>query len=365
MMDGYTYSSADYILLHLSLIEGVGPGTVEKIMSGIAPESLDALYTWQSEDFRARGCSREISTTLVEGLANKSIIDHECELLKKHGFSFVSLLHPLYPELLRSIALPPIVLYVYGTPVWHKKETIAFVGSRKANTYGKQAVTVLVPELVHQGWVTISGGAYGIDAAVHAITVEIGGATVAILGSGLLRPYPTDHKKLFDKIVASGGAVVSSFSLETAPHPGNFPARNRIISGMSKGTVVVQAAEKSGALITAHYALEQGRSVFAVPGSITDSLSRGCHALLKNGARLVVDPQDIMDEYGISQYRQTTLLPLADEAQLIISHLHEPKSMDELRIATGLQETALNHYLFELQLNGYVEQNFIGLWQRA
>ncbi len=365
MMDGYTYSSVDYVLLHFSLIEGVGPGTVEKIVSGVAPEELANLYDWETADFRALGYSQETAKVLVEGLANKQILEYECSLLAKHGLFFVSLLSPFYPALLRDIHLPPLVLYVYGVPVWHQKETIAFVGSRKANTYGKQAVTVVVPELVHQGWVTVSGGAYGIDAAVHSVTIEVGGATIAVLGSGLLKPYPADHKKLFDKIVATGGAVVSSFSLETAPHPGNFPSRNRIISGMSKGTVVVQAAEKSGALITARYALEQGRSVFAIPGSITDSLSKGCHTLLQNGARLVVDPQDIMDEYGVTQQRQMTLLPLAQEATDLIARLYEPKSLDELLQETGFSEAALTHHLFELQLNGYIEQNFVGLWQRA
>ncbi len=353
------------VVLHLSLIPGVGPGCVEKIVTGIKPSELCCLYDWESVDFCERGVSKELAKILVEGLSHTLFLDEELTLLEKKNIFFVTLFDDAYPELLRTIHLPPLVLYYQGLPVWQRRDTIAFVGSRKANVYGKQAVDLLVPDIVQAGWVTVSGGAYGIDAAVHQATVESGGATVAVLGSGLLKPYPVDHKKLFAKIIDTGGAVVSSFPLETAPFPGNFPARNRIISGMSKGTVVVQAAQKSGALITARYALEQGRSVFAVPGPIGDPLSKGCHDLLHHGARIVTDASDILDEYGISINRQTTLLPLDEVGMLILTHVNEPKTVDELIEMTSLSENALTHYLFELQLNGYIEQNFAGLWQRA
>ena len=352
------------VLLHLSLIKGIGPGVVERIIQQLPTDFIVAdLYSWSQKEFMRCGITSTTAENLVQGLANEKLLEHEQRLLERHGITIITQKDEQYPALLKETHLPPLVLYLKGNPVWMEMPTIAFVGARKANRYGKSAVTALVPELVHEGWVTVSGGAYGIDASVHQTTIECGGKTVVVLGSGLLKPYPLDHVKLFTSVVANGGALVSAFPLELEPLKGNFPARNRIISGMSKGTVVVQAAQKSGALITAQYALEQGRSVFAVPGPIDDPLSKGCNGLLKKGACLVDDACDILHEFGISADRQSVLFPVDDAVIDLLSLCKIPRTLDDIVQETGVNEQELTVTLFELQMQGVIEQNFAGLWQ--
>ncbi len=211
-----------------------------------------------------------------------------------------------YPELLKNIHLPPTILYCKGS-LFLKNEidlnahTISFVGPRDTNNYGIQAVRLLVPPVCQSGFSIISGGALGVDTAVHQSTLEVAGRTIVVIGSGLLKPYPAVNQKLFEKISNNNGLLISSFPLNAQAHPGNFPARNRIISGLSQAVVVVQASEKSGALITARYALEQSRTVFVVPGPITDALSLGSNKLIAQGAFVVTCPNDIMDASLIFQ----------------------------------------------------------------
>jgi DNA processing protein len=204
----------------------------------------------------------------------------------------------VYPALLREIFDPPITLYLKGA--WGKcfdQPCVAIVGSRRSSTYGQNAASMLARDLAKRGLTIISGLARGIDAAAHRGALEAGGRTVAVIGTGLDQVYPRDHRKLAEEITAAGGAIVSEFPLETPPAPQNFPYRNRVISGLSLGVLVVEAAENSGSLITARLALEQGREVFAVPGNITSRNSFGTNYLIKGaGAKLVQQWQDIVAE---------------------------------------------------------------------
>ncbi|MGH9900598.1 MAG: DNA-processing protein DprA, partial [Pyrinomonadaceae bacterium] len=203
-----------------------------------------------------------------------------------------------YPSLLREIADPPITLYVRGA--WEtclEAPCVAIVGSRRCSTYGQNVALMLARDLASRGVTIISGLARGIDAAAHRGALEAGGRTVAVLGTGIDEVYPRDHRRLADEILAGGGALVSQFPLGTPPVSENFPYRNRIISGLSLGVVIVEAAENSGSLITARLALEQGREVFAVPGNITSRNSFGTNYLIKGaGAKLVQQWQDIAAE---------------------------------------------------------------------
>jgi DNA processing protein len=285
-----------HVLLHLNLIEGVGPATVSRLIKTF--ETLSDLYqVTQPELVHQFGLSPVMAEKIVVGLSDAHALHRELVLLEKYQIKTTSVMDDDYPSLLREIYAPPMVLYYQGELPWHTQNMLAFVGSRKANDYARQAVAELVPPLVALGWVTVSGGALGADSMVHQETLNAGGKTIAVLGSGLLCSYPSANRSLFKSIAERGGAVVSSFPVAAPPQAGNFPARNRIISGLSRGCVVVQAAAKSGALITAKHALEQGRDVFAIPGKIDDSLSEGCHQLIQQGAKLVGGAGDIISEY--------------------------------------------------------------------
>ncbi len=349
-------------LLHLSLIPQVGPAKVEALVAQFGVQ-LPNLYSFTYKEFRSLGATEKTAQLLVEGLKDTTYLDQELKLIEKHGIQWCTIFDDEYPQLLKEIHLAPPVLYYQGNLNFPEK-TIAFVGSRAKSVYGAKVVQNLVPGLVNEGWGIVSGGAYGIDTIAHQATIDAGGKTFVVLGSGLLRPYPSDNKKLFEAVVHQGGAVMSSFPLTMEPHPHNFPARNRIIAGLSHGTLVVRAAKKSGALITAKYALQEGLSVFAVPGQIDDKLSAGCHALLAQGAQLVTGPESFFEEFGLSAQSQIPL-KTAEPVDPLVAFCAPAKTVDELIELSKLPEIELKNQLFELQLAGKLQQNFAGLWEQV
>ena len=199
-----------------------------------------------------------------------------------------------YPELLKKIPNPPKELYFEGTLKKSEKYPLAVVGTRKLSAYGRQVTEYFVRTLVQSSLTIISGLALGIDGLAHQTTLDAGGRTIAVLGSGLNHIFPTVHKKLFQEIIQSDGAVISEYSPDTPAYKSNFPARNRIISGFSLGVLVIEAPKKSGALITAKLAFKQKRKVFVIPGRIYDKNSTGTNQLIKQGAQVVTSPQDIL-----------------------------------------------------------------------
>ena len=375
-------------ILHLSLIDGIGPVTIKKLLQA-QPDSCADLYQFSSHDFMHQcGLARGVAQKLAFGLASMQELDKELALIERQGVQWAACGHQDYPELLAAIYAPPPVLYWKGEPVFHETKTIALIGSRRAHRYGEQVIEQLVPDLVNHGWVIVSGGAIGADSMAHRATVRAQGKTVVVLGSGLLNPYPSSNRSLFDDIVHGGGALVSSFPLTTLARPGNFPARNRIIAGLSRGCVVVQAAEKSGTRITAQFALNQGRDVFAVPGPVGDELSAGCHGLIQEGAKLISGADDIIAEFAwleagdrpvastTSQkiiIKQKSFIPKTKSPPVIEDNSTEgkivsacaiPRTTDELALLLGIDVGKAQELLFDLQLAGRIEQNFAGLWQR-
>jgi len=200
-----------------------------------------------------------------------------------------------YPELLKKIYNPPQKLYIFGKLKKQEKYPLAIVGARKISNYGKRITRLFAETLAKAGMTIVSGLAIGVDGLAHQIALEKNARTIAVLGSGLNIIYPPAHKKLAQGIIDSGGAVISEYPPNTSPTKKTFPARNRIISGLSFGVLVVEASKKSGALITARTAIEQGREVFVIPGRINDFNSEGCNYLIKMGARLVTDPEEIIE----------------------------------------------------------------------
>lgn len=291
--------------LAFSAFPGVGPVRFALLLShfGSAKKAWEAStgdlfkinfgekLTAKFDSFR-----REFS---VEGYAKK---------LKDEEVSFLILIDEKYPKLLKQISDPPFVLYIKGKSTsnddkkpWDINKSIAVVGTRKITNYGREVTELLTKQLVSAGLTIVSGLAFGVDAAAHQAAIEMGGKTIAVLGCGVDCVNPPSNKWLYEKIIDGNGAVVSEMPLSHEPSRGLFPARNRIISGLSLGVLVTEGAKDSGALITASDAAAQGREVFAVPGPITSSLSQGPTQLLKKGAKLVSTVEDILEELNISQ----------------------------------------------------------------
>jgi len=370
-----------YTLLHLSLIPNIGPGTLKKLGEYVVNEGID-LYALTTADYMNLGIGEAVAQKLVEGLQDRIAFDKEVKLLESTGIAWTTFGQPDYPAMLWHTHFPPLVLYWQGTAVWDTGQALSVVGSREGTEYGRRAVETLVAPCVEKGFIIVSGGARGIDTMAHECALAYGGQTVAVLGSGLLKPYPASNKRLFLKIAQEGGAVVSGFPLLTEAIGWNFPERNRIIAGMTRGCLVVQGARKSGALITAKFALNEGRNVYAVPGPFDDPLSEGCHVLLQDGAQLVLTADDILQDYGLSVSPQEkasvqvqTELPLQKEIVFtkktkkvyegLEALCERPISVQELVDQTGKDENELKMELFDLQLAGKLQQDFAGLWSRS
>lgn len=284
--------------------------------------------------------------------------------------------HPAYPRLLSEIADPPPLLFVIGDPAVLSTLQVAIVGSRNPSPGGRETAEEFASHLALAGITITSGLALGIDAASHRGALKSNGLTIAVAGTGLDRVYPARHRDLAHEI-ARRGALVSEFLLGTPPLPDHFPRRNRIISGLSLGTLVVEAALRSGSLITARMAVEQGREVFAIPGSIHNPLARGCHSLIRQGAKLVETARDIIEELG--PLAQCTIPPAvavdrADEAanvyggndaetEKVINCLgFEPVSVDRVVERSGLTANAVSSILMLLELQGHVSSVAGGLY---
>jgi DNA processing protein len=284
------------------------------------------------------------------------------------GRDWVALGDPRYPECLLQTADPPLLLYLQGRAELMQSRCLAIVGSRNPTPQGADNARAFAEHLGRAGLVVVSGLALGIDGAAHTGALAGGAGTIAVIGTGADRVYPRRHRDLAHRI-ADTGLIISEFPLGTPPLAQNFPQRNRIIAGLSVGTLVVEAALESGSLITAAQAVEAGREVFAIPGSIHSPQSRGCHALIKQGAKLVETAQDVLDELGQGSLAappvQQRELPGIDAGDPLIEVMgYEPVSLDALQSRTGLATGALSARLLELELQGRLARLPGGLYQR-
>ncbi|KLV03244.1 DNA processing protein DprA [Photobacterium aquae] len=278
--------------LTLSAVPSLGGFRIGKLLGRYTPAELCHMG---SEELAGIGFKPAQIRALLH--PQQARIDRCLQWSEMPDQTILSLADPRYPTLLKEIASPPPLLFVRGDPACLSFPQIAMVGSRSASLDGRESAYEFAAALVAADYVVTSGLALGIDGQAHQGALRNGGTTVAVLGSGLDKVYPAKHRELA-ALIAEQGALVSEFWPDEAPRPQNFPRRNRVISGLSVGVLVVEAAPKSGSLITARYALEQGREVFAIPGPIQRPGSRGCHALIKSGAKLVESPVDIFDEVG-------------------------------------------------------------------
>jgi len=301
----------------------------------------------------------------------KQRIDPESELamLDKMKVNVITIKEEGYPALLKNIYDPPPMIYYRGDfiKIMKRMTGIAIVGSRKATYYGRKVAREIAAELASRGYIIISGLARGIDTNAHLGSLEAKGQTIAVLGCGIDRIYPAENRSLAYRIIENG-AVISEFPIYTKPEKSNFPRRNRIISGLTVGTLVVEASEKSGALITADFALDQGREVFAIPGSIHSFLSGGCHNLIKQGAKLVNSYQDILEEFeekseinkdkeGTVKEKQMIQENLTDHEKNFLKYISiEPLHIDEIADLTELSHAMVSETLLSLELKNIIRE---------
>jgi len=342
-------------------ISDIGPKRFYKLLEFFG--STDAAWKAKSGEIsKILNLSPKISSRLFEE-KNNIIPEREVDLIHKNKVNVLTIEDALYPENLKTIHYPPPVLYFRGTILESDKNSISIVGSRKATYYGKMVAEKISKDLALAGLTIISGMARGIDTAAHKGALSVSGRTIAVLGCGIDHIYPPENRRLAQEIQESG-AVISEFSLSTLPERQNFPRRNRVISGLSLGTVVVEAAEKSGALITADFALEQGREVFAIPGNINSPLSNGSHNLIKQGAKLVENYQDILEEIHIVLPQKTAEKEmvkentfLTEEEKIIYQVItKEPTQIDDIIGVSKLSAGKVSEVLLNLELKDLIKE---------
>jgi DNA processing protein len=340
-----------------NLVPGIGPLRLARLIERCG--SIAAAWHADETMMIAAGLDARSMAGLQE--ARRRIdLDAELERLRAVGVTPISIADPRYPPLLRMIPAPPPLLYLCGTLTPADQRAVAIVGTRHPSHYGREAARRLARDLASAGLTIVSGLALGIDTIAHTAALEAGGRTIAVLASGIDRVYPERNRALAERIKTSG-ALLSDYPLGTPPAPLNFPPRNRIISGLSLATLVVEAGESSGALITVQFALDQGREVMAVPGSIFNPLSAGPHRLIRDGAAIVTGADDVLAVLNLD--RQTTLAdtPLdvvltPEEEAIYAVVMAEPQHIDMIGRAAGQSAAATAAALALLELKGLVRQ---------
>jgi DNA processing protein len=365
-LKGYRLSRPDHsehaLWLALTRIKGLGCISFKKLASHFA-DPTQALSATAAELSAIEGIDRNVVDGLL-AFTQWDEVEQEVQRASQAGVKIIPFTSGIYPARLRSIADPPPCLYVKGEIRQQDDKAVAVIGTRSASHYGRRVARDLCQGLASLGFTVISGMARGIDGVAHDAALNSGGRTIAVLGSGVDRAYPPEHQKLYHRISESG-AVISELPLGAPPLAFNFPARNRLISGLSAGVVVVEATEKSGSLITAAVALEQGREVFAVPGEVGSSRSRGGHRLIRQGAKLVENVDDILEEIApqlVAPNRQSAALrtlpvDASQETRKIFELLQERSlHIDEVIEASGFSTSRVSQILLELELQGFLRQ---------
>ncbi len=336
-----------YYWLALNRISGVGQVSFARLLERYG--SPEKVFQVDLEDLESVEGMRKNTALAIVKFKRAEKIDRELDELEKHRVGVLTIHDPLYPFLLAKIHDPPPFLYYKGTPSLQDGRSLGVVGSRHGTDYGVRMTERLSWSLAKNGLTIVSGMARGIDTAAHQGTLMAGGRTVAVLGSGLDVIYPPENEKIYHQITEQG-LVCSEYPLGTLPERQNFPVRNRIISGMALGVVIVEATQRSGSLITARLALDQGREVFAVPGSIESFKSSGTHRLIKQGAKLVENAQDILEELRLEDRSE----PVGEELEAVGPTIGPSLSPEEKKIWDILSGEAI-------QVDQITRQSEIGI----
>lgn len=342
-------------------IPGVGPRKTLDLIAAF--DSLKNIFRASYQDLvRVPGIKEKTARAILEPL-DEELLSGQTKLIEKFNVKVLTLWDDEYPERLRQIYDPPIALFCRGNLDLLRSDCIGIVGTRTPTSYGKEISAEFANGLTSQSMTLVSGAARGVDSIVHSTTLKHSGNTIAVLGNGVDRVYPAENRELYNQM-AESGLLISEFLMGSKPDAPNFPRRNRIISGLSLGTLVIEAAEKSGSLITAYYALDQNREVFAVPGQINSRQSQGTHQLIKQGAKLVCSVEDILEELG-EKYRmgkskgQQELIISTDPQETAILKVmpdDEQIQIDDLATLSDQTTFALLSTLLQMEMKGLVQQ---------
>ena len=344
--------------LGFNYVNGIGPAKVQALLGHFG--SLAAAWLASEGQLRDIGFDARAIDSLREA-RQKLDLDRYAGQVEASGAHALTWDSSDYPALLRQIPAAPPVLFVRGRFEPVDQWAVAIVGTRRLSAYGRLVAHDLATGLARNGITIVSGLARGIDAVAHRAALDVGGRTIAVMGCGIDRVYPPEHRDLAHAIVEGQGALVTDFPLGTEPNSANFPARNRLISGLSLGVLVIEAGERSGALITARFALEQDREVFAVPGNINSPVSVGANRLIQQGAKLVMGIEDILEELnlrmaGEQAAAQVALPESAEEAALLSQLSSQPLHVDDLGRLTGMPSYLVSSTLILMELKGMVQQ---------
>lgn len=354
-----------YYWLKLNSVHGIGRVLFKRLIESLgSPEAVFSAPSSKLKDID--GISERIIKEIENLKADDKKINDELDRIRKEGIRLIALNDNDYPQNLKAIYDPPPYLYVKGDFKNEDRLSVSIVGSRSATNYGRQITETISRELSQIGITIVSGMARGIDSFAHQSTLNSGGRTIAVLGCGIDVVYPPENKGLMARIKDSG-AVITEFPFGTLPEATNFPQRNRIISGLSLGTVVIEASDDSGSLITANYTIEQGRELFAVPGNITSRMSKGSNSLIKKGAKLVNSADDIIEELipqlkgelkNIRSLKDRAIITnLSDEEKMMFNSItFEPKHIDRLTNDSNLPSNKVSALLLNLELKGAVKR---------
>lgn len=350
-------------LAALQMTPGIGNSRLKKMIVFFG----NAEHAWlaRRQDLLACKCLDEITCNKLLLLREKIDILNLADKWEKQGIRLCRFTDPEYPVLLQAIYNPPALLYYRGQlPVSEK--LIAIVGARRSSAYGNNAAQMIGSDLALADVYVVSGAARGIDTAAHKGALNKG-RTIAVLGCGVDISYPPENSCLLSSI-AQQGAVISEYPPGTPPHAAHFPVRNRIINGLSKGVVVIEAAEKSGALITTEYALEEGRDVFAVPGSIFSQTSKGVNTLIKQGAKLIDCAADVLEEYNWSSCEKNDTTASINANEMVVMSVlsyDNPLTIEEIVLKTNLTSSVVSYNLLQLELRGLVAEHCAHCYVRA
>jgi DNA processing protein len=359
------YEEKGYVLW-LSRVPGIGPVRLKRIRERYGSAKRAWEFAEMSELLQIPGIPPAVARALIES-RNRFSIEGEIERLRKMDVHFCIPEDPDYPTPLLSLYDPPPVLYLKGNWLPQDEQALAIVGSRRTTPYGQWVTRKLTSELVQCGVTIVSGLARGIDSFAHEAALQANGRTLAVLAGGFMRIYPRENTRLAQRI-SENGALISEYPPETQAVAGQFPARNRIISGLVKGVVVIEAGKKSGALITADQALEQGRDVFAVPGPITSPASLGTNELIKQGAKMVTSVEDILEEYKswLDHKKKANTPAGAGKNHPVLDLIgHEGVHVDDLYRQLNMSLPELHKLLLQLEISGAIRALPGGFYARA
>ncbi len=343
----------------LNLIPNLGPKSQIKLVNYF--KDIESAWHGSLDDYKKAGITSKAANSILK---TRTIINLEEEFLKleKEGIEILTIEDPGYPKSLKQIHDPPVVLYTRGKIENTDDFAIGVVGSRKTTSYGKIVTQEIVRELATNGLTIVSGLAMGIDTEAHTAALQNKGRTIAVLGSGLdwNHIYPQMNKKLVERIIEDNGAVISEFPYGTVPNKFNFPRRNRVVSGLSKGILVIEASEKSGSLITANYALNQNREIFAIPGDIFKTSYAGTNNLIKKGAKLVTTANDILEELDLTDIKQYSsarklVADNPDEEKILAVLSKDPIYKDQIIRKIELDPAKVLSTLSLMEIKGYVK----------